>query len=65
MADLNSDYVASGWVGWRRRNEPRARWRPVSEGATEAEASRKLLDLASRDRVGSYSSVVLPAGEKP
>lgn len=53
-----------GWIGWRRRNGG-GRWQQVSQGATEAEAFRALLEVAKRDRSGSYSSVVLREGEKP
>jgi hypothetical protein len=55
----------AAWIGWRRRNEPRARWQAVVEAATEAEAFRKLLDHAGQDGVVHGESVVLRAGEKP
>jgi hypothetical protein len=37
----------------------------VARGKTEAEAFQKLLDVASRDRFGSFDSIVLPHGQKP
>lgn len=53
------------WIGWRRRNDPGARWKAVCEAPTEAEAFRQLLDRAAGDGIKNGSMVVLPAGEKP
>jgi hypothetical protein len=51
------------WVGWRRAKG--ARWKPVSEGQTESEAFKKLLEIADQGGSGSFDSIVLPAGRKP
>jgi hypothetical protein len=51
------------WIGWRRPQ--RGRWKAVSRGESEAEAFRKLLDVADRDRFGSFDCIVLPEGQKP
>ena len=51
------------FIGWRRRRGER--WKPVSEGTTEPEASVKLLDLASEEKSGAFDSMTLPAGQKP
>jgi hypothetical protein len=56
---------AASWVAWPKRNAPGQRWQAVAEGETEEQASQRLLDVASRSRSGSFSSVVLPAGERP
>lgn len=51
------------WIGWRRARGQR--WKAVSEGRTEREASERLLDVASREKAGAFDSMTLPAGEKP
>ena len=49
--------------GWRRRRG--GRWWIASQGETEAEAFRKLLDAAQADGCGHGDLIVLPVGEEP
>lgn len=58
-----TEIPSATWIGWRRPSGER--WRAVSSGDTEAEASARLLAVADRDRSGHYDNVVLPQGIKP
>ncbi len=53
------------WVAWRRRDEKRARWRPLGGAATEAGAWALVWKAINESGLGHYSSCVLRTGEKP
>jgi hypothetical protein len=53
------------YVAWRRRDgHRRAGWEAIASGSTEREASERLYDMMRQER-GSWSTVVLPAGQEP
>jgi hypothetical protein len=54
----------AGFCGWHRRTR-RAAWQKLCEGATEAEAWRRLLDVLHELGGRGGESCVLPAGRTP
>ena len=58
---MTAAFFPTLWIAWTR-TPPDRRWRPVAEGATEAEARQKVNAL---DWKGCRDVAVLPEGINP